>query len=900
MKKITLLFVCAIFTISGTFAQRTDSTLTNREKAENYLASRGEVHFIFQAESKEQLQEISRFLSLGHMQIDGNLLEVDAYANQDTFQQFLEYGLPYKVRKDDNELPFDAHLAGTSPEAIARGMSSRAAWDTTWDAYPKYSEYVAKMQYYATTYPSICSLESIGTTQSGRELLVLKITDNVSVNEGEPEFFYTSSMHGDEIAGFPLMIRLIDYLLTNYGTDTEVTDLVNSTEIYINPSANPDGTYRLGDTDAVDNPRRANDSGQDLNRNYPDNLAGLHDSSIGGVYEDETIAFMNYADTKNFVLSANHHGGISLFNYPIDNTLASNYTHPDGAWFERLGVNYAIQVRADNAAHATPEAGYFTVDYDSNVYPSQGVTHGAEWYLVYGGRQDYMGYYKCDREVTIELSDQKWLAPSKLPAYWDYNKQALLDFMKEANYGLHGVITDESGNPVKAEIRIASHDARNSFRSSESELGEYHRLIEGGTYNVTYSAPGYVSQTISVTITNGAKTVQDVTLVATTANPVAADAQLCDSGTTALSATGSGTLNWYDSIDATSPVFTGANFTTPTLTSTTSYFVEDVISKGNVGNTANNSNGGNFTSTDRYLVFDCTESVVLEQVTINALNAGEVEVELQDASGNIINSAVKFVNAGIQVIDLNFIVPVGTDLRLIGDDFSTGGLYRNNSGVSYPYTNGSITIKDSNAGPNFYYFFYDWKIESLKSAREEVVVTVDPSPTADFSSVVNPIDNGEVTFTNASSDATSYTWDFGDGSALSTDSNPVYTYGASGTYDVTLTSTNAECGDDVVVKQVTVTTNTLGIDDESINIIGAYPNPFSNDLTIELSSSFNGSNVSLILYDISGRIIRNYNVTNREGVIILGNMNDLANGSYFLKITDLTTNYSAIKQLLKE
>ncbi|MBT8308729.1 MAG: PKD domain-containing protein, partial [Bacteroidia bacterium] len=171
---------------------------------------------------------------------------------------------------------------------------------------------------------------------------------------------------------------------------------------------------------------------------------------------------------------------------------------------------------------------------------------------------------------------------------------------------------------------------------------------------------------------------------------------------------------------------------------------------------------------------------------------------------------------------------------------------------------------------------------------------------ADFSSVVNPIDNGEVTFTNASSDATSYTWDFGDGSALSTDSNPVYTYGASGTYDVTLTSTNAECGDDVVVKQVTVTTNTLGIDDESINIIGAYPNPFSNDLTIELSSSFNGSNVSLILYDISGRIIRNSNVTNREGVIILGNMNDLANGSYFLKITDLTTNYSAIKQLLKE
>ncbi len=898
MRKSTLLLVCACFTLSGVFAQITNSSFSNSEKAQQYLSDKGEVCFTFKANNEQQVKELSRFISFGHKPIDRNLLEVEAYASADSFERFLEYGLPYEVRKDNNELPFDAHLAGTSPQAQRNGMSSRAAWDTTWDAYPKYSEYIAKMQYYAMTYPDYCSLESIGTTQGGRELLVLKITNNVSINEGKPEFFYTSSMHGDEIAGFPLMIRLIDYLLTNYGTDGEVTDLLNSTEIYINPSANPDGTYRLGDTDAVDNPRRANDSGQDLNRNYPDNLAGLHDS---GVYELETIAFMNYADTKNFVLSANFHGGISLVNYPIDNTLANSYTHPDGDWFERLGVNYATQVRADNAAHATPESNYFTVDYDSSTYPSQGVTHGAEWYLVYGGRQDYMGYYKCDREVTIEISNQKWLTPSKLPAYWDYNKQAFLDFMKEANNGLHGTITDQSGNPVKAEIRIASHDARNSFRSSESGLGEYHRLLEGGTYSVTYSAPGYVSQIFSVSIANGVKTTQDVTLVATTSFPVAADSQLCDSGSASLSATGTGTLNWYDSVDGTTPIFTGANFATPSLTSTTSYFVEDVISKPNIGNLNNNTGGANHVSTGRYLIFDSTESVVLEQVTINALNAGEVEVELQDASGNIINSAVKFVNAGIQTIDLDFIIPVGTDLRLIGEDFSTGGLYRNNSGVSYPYTNGSITIKDSSAGTGFYYFFYDWKIGSIKSAREEVVVTVDPSPIANFSHVVNPAENGEVTFTNTTTDGTTYSWDFGDGNDTTNENPGTYTYASSGTYTVTLTSTNIDCGDDIYSTMVTVTNNTLGIDDSELSSLRLYPNPFKNAISISLASQFNGNPIGIRLYDISGRLIFNVqSIIPQNNKIKLSNLDDISKGAYFIKISDLNTNNTIVKQLIKQ
>src|SRR5690606_28114751 len=120
------------------------------------------------------------------------------------------------------------------------------------------------------------------------------------------------------------------------------------------------------------------------------------------------------------------------------------------------------------------------------------------------------------------------------------------------------------------------------------------------------------SQTISVSVADNTKTVQNVTLMPLASEPTASDVETCEDETAALTATGTGTLNWYANENDTTPVFTGANFTTPALTSDTSYFVERVIAKPNVGPTNNSSNGGMLGGgTERYLIFDCTESVVL-------------------------------------------------------------------------------------------------------------------------------------------------------------------------------------------------------------------------------------------------------------------------------------------------
>ena len=118
---------------------------------------------------------------------------------------------------------------------------------SSWDYYPTYSQYVSIMQSFADSFPSICKLHNIGTLNSGHEILIAQISDNVGLPENEPSFLYTSSMHGNELTGYVLMLRLIDELLHGYGTSSQYTNLINEVDIWINPLANPDGAYAAGD-----------------------------------------------------------------------------------------------------------------------------------------------------------------------------------------------------------------------------------------------------------------------------------------------------------------------------------------------------------------------------------------------------------------------------------------------------------------------------------------------------------------------------------------------------------------------------------------------------------------------------------------------------------------------------
>lgn len=371
--------------------------------------------------------------------------------------------------------------------------------------YPTYYEYAKQMQNFESDYPSLVDMFSIGKTAEGdKEILFVKISDNISRDEQEPKLMLTSSMHGDEITGFPMMLTLIDYILKVYHNDKHpdykrIKHLVDNTEIWINPNANPDGTYYGSrNNTSVANARRGNANNVDLNRNYPDNKHGAHPDD--NTYQIETLHFIELAEKNQFVLSANLHGGEELINYPFDNTYADEYIHPDSNWFEQISTEYVNNAQSDASTEKEfyrnfkKKLSYMTSDEDFNVFPSIGVTHGAEWYIISGSRQDYMNYYHQCREITIELSNEKIVPESALIDYWLYNKNAILDFLTQGTYGFTGVVRDMNNEqPIKATITVLGHDKYGSNITSNLSRGDFYRPIAAGTYDLLFEAPNYKS-----------------------------------------------------------------------------------------------------------------------------------------------------------------------------------------------------------------------------------------------------------------------------------------------------------------------------------------------------------------------------------------------------------------------
>ncbi len=80
----------------------------------------------------------------------------------------------------------------------------------------------------------------------------MRITTNPTTDvPGKPRFKYVGNIHGDEALSRQLLVYLIEYLLTQYGRDVSVTELVKRTDIYIMASMNPDGFERAVEGDCT-------------------------------------------------------------------------------------------------------------------------------------------------------------------------------------------------------------------------------------------------------------------------------------------------------------------------------------------------------------------------------------------------------------------------------------------------------------------------------------------------------------------------------------------------------------------------------------------------------------------------------------------------------------------------
>jgi hypothetical protein len=380
-------------------------------------------------------------------------------------------------------------LENSGSKGIVSASSVNQAME--WESYPTYTQYDSIMHSFQALYPSLCKLETIGTSIYGKQVFALKISDNASVDEDEPEVFYSSTMHGDETGGYIMMLRLADYLLKNYNSSSRVKSMVDNMEIWINPLANPDGTYKTGNI--MSSPVRNNANGYDLNRNFPGSVPP------NNVLQKETIDMIKFTRKHRFVLSANFHAGKEVVNYPWDSWLSK--FHADDRWFNSISRAYADTV------HIYSGPAYMN-------YLDNGITRGSDWYVVYGGRQDFVTSELQGREVTIELDDTYVTPAAQLSLLWQNNWRSLLGYLENALYGIHGkTINSVTSVPVPAKIFITGHDKDSSHVYSDTITGSYIRMLSPGSWNLTFSARGYNDTTISnIVLQTGQKVIMNVSM----------------------------------------------------------------------------------------------------------------------------------------------------------------------------------------------------------------------------------------------------------------------------------------------------------------------------------------------------------------------------------------------------
>ena len=155
--------------------------------------------------------------------------------------------------------------------------------DPGYTTYPELLEIVDEV---VAENPDIASQEVYGQSHEGQDLVAVKISDNVSDDEDQPEVLFVHSQHAREHLTVEMAIYLMRLLTDGYGTDERVTDLVDGREIWILPNVNPDGSeYDMaGDTwrDWRKN-RQPNEGssaiGTDLNRNWAYNWGCCNGSS---------------------------------------------------------------------------------------------------------------------------------------------------------------------------------------------------------------------------------------------------------------------------------------------------------------------------------------------------------------------------------------------------------------------------------------------------------------------------------------------------------------------------------------------------------------------------------------------------------------------------------------------
>jgi hypothetical protein len=354
------------------------------------------------------------------------------FDNKDTYSLLLQKHLDVIDRGDDyfevitnssqlDELKSLSIRTEILHKDLGAFYRSRLAKDRTMGGYKTLSEIEAYIDTIITNYPTIVSTKyDIGQTIEGRTMWAVKISDNPMLDEDEPEILLTACIHAREVITPEVLLYYMDYLTQNYGTDPDVTQLVDNREIWFVNPVNPDGYYYNQVTDPNGGGmwrknRRYNGDGTygvDINRNY--GYEWGYDNSGSSPYtyaedyrgtgpfsEPESQNMRDFIEAHEFVITVYYHSSGNYFLYPWG---YETILTPDNDIFAAMG---------------------------DTINSMNGYAPGTPWEVLYpvNGSTDDWGYAEQMTKnknfaVSFEVgssSDGFWPSVSRIPALCQEN-----------------------------------------------------------------------------------------------------------------------------------------------------------------------------------------------------------------------------------------------------------------------------------------------------------------------------------------------------------------------------------------------------------------------------------------------------------------------------------------------
>ncbi len=354
--------------------------------------------------------------------------------------------------------------------------------------------------------------------------------------------------------------------------------------------------------------------------------------------------------------------------------------------------------------------------------------------------------------------------------------------------------------------------------TTSTEESPTHIYTSSGIYDVTL--------TVSNDFGNDSETKIAFIEIIIPTIPGADNVTVCEGSDAELSATGNTYYIWYDEIGG-SVIGTEPNLTIPNVTSDETVYVVGTSSPAQeTAGIEAPENGGYYANDTRGLYVDVTAPILWKSADINAENAGERTFVIKDSpDGNILESTTIDVPQGNSTVDLNLPLPAGNQLYL--GVSGTANLYRDNSGVNYPYvsTNGTVTITSSNSTSpaDYYYFFYNnvFGEEACPSAAKEVNIAVVEQP---LSPTI--IENGSQLSVEDNYD--NYQWLL-NGVAINGANQSNYTATVDGDYSV-IVDNGGLCEASSNTVTVLVSSTQSAYNESSLKI---FPNPARGELFID-------------------------------------------------------------------